>query len=834
MPDRKIAIVMAGGEGTRLRPLTIHRPKPLVPVGNRPLMAHTLRHLLSHGFRDIIATVHYQADEIEAQFGDGGELGIAIQYALEETPLGTAGSVRNAISPDDTGPILIVSGDALTDCDFSAALEFHRERQAAATIVLARVPDPKEFGIVVTNASGRVERFLEKPDWSAVFTDTVNTGIYIIQRDVLSRIPIDQPSDWSKDIFPQMLADGLPIFGYVMDGYWADVGTLEQYRQVQNDLLDAKVKLPDFCNRAEMPSATHCRIDESAIIKEPVILGRNVKVKRNATVGPYAIIGDNCLIEEDAVVQQSVLWESVYVGAGAEIDGAVVAARANVKKDARVHLGAVIGDRATLDVGATVRPNVKVWPDKVVERGGVVTSSLVYAARWRGSLFRDLGLAGVSNVEITPDIACRLGNAFGSYFPNGSRIVTSRDGTRSSRMIKRAIISSLLSVGCDVLDLRSAPVPVARHFMRAGAASGLINVRKLPSNRRVTVIEMFGAGGEYLPHDVMRKVESTYHREEFKRIDSDDLGQIQFASRAAEEYTEDYFRNITEVDVVSRLRVVCDYGYGPLANTLPAMLDRMGIDSIAINGFSEARRAPRTREEIAEHTENLKHVVRTLDYDLGVLFLQDGERLLLVDQLGQPHEGISLLGLFIELVLPLRRETGVVLPATAPRRLAEHLAKQGLRVQTARMDLRSLEEEAESPGIAVAGDGTGGFIFPRFHPGFDAAFAFGEVVTALRRRRISLHEIARDLPEFPTWYGSVTVPWDRKGEVMRRLSESWPNATVSASVDGLRLATDGAEVYAAPDSLEPQIHLFAESDSLPTCEHAVSTVSETIRTMLTT
>ena len=158
MPDRKIAIVMAGGEGTRLRPLTIHRPKPLVPVGNRPLMAHTLRHLLRHGFWDIIATVHYQADEIEAQFGDGGELGMSIQYAMEETPLGTAGSVRNAISPDDDGPILIVSGDALTDCDFSAALAYHQQQKAAATIVLARVPDPKEFGIVVTNATGRVHR----------------------------------------------------------------------------------------------------------------------------------------------------------------------------------------------------------------------------------------------------------------------------------------------------------------------------------------------------------------------------------------------------------------------------------------------------------------------------------------------------------------------------------------------------------------------------------------------------------------------------------------------------------------------------------------------------
>ena len=822
------AVVMAGGEGSRLRPLTIHRPKPLVPVGNRPLMELILRHLSAHGFREVIATVHYLADEIEAQFGDGSDLGVQITYVLEDSPLGTAGSIGHASSLLGTDePFLIISGDALTDCDFSAAIRFHRAKGAAATLVLARVPDPQEFGIVVSAADGRVERFLEKPDWTSVFTDTVNTGIYIVDPSVLNRIPPDLPCDWSKDVFPAMLAEGEPLYAYVMDGYWADVGTLEQYRQVQCDFLDGRIKVGD--HGGGVHQASHCRIDETARITEPMIIGQNVKIKRNATVGPYAILGDNCLIEEDAEVTQSVLWESVYVGSGSVIEGAVIGARANVKKDARVHSGAIIGDRATLDVGAMVRPNVKVWPDKVVERGGVVTSSLVYAARWRGSLFRDLGLAGVSNVEMTPDVACRLGSAFGSVFPNGARIVTSRDGTRSSRMIKRAVIASLLSVGCDVLDLRSAPVPVARHFMSTGSAAAMINVRKLPTNRRVTLIEMFGPHGEYLRRVLMRKVESTYHREEFKRIDSDDLGQINFASRAAEEYTEDYFKHLTELDVVSRLRVVCDYGYGPLANTLPSMLDRMGIDSIALNGFSDTRRAPQTREEIESHTQNLQHIVRTLDYDLGVLFLQDGERLVLVDQMGGVHAGISLLALFTQMVLPLRRENGVVLPATAPRSLADYLTAKDVRVLTARIDLRSLEDEASSVGISFGGDRDGGFMFPRFHPGFDAAFAFGEVATALRRSRLKLHEVAAEIPEFPTASGYVPVPWDRKGETMRRLSESWPNARVCESIDGLRLRTSDAEIYIVPDSLEPQIHLYSEADSVAACEAAIDEVAEFVR-----
>ena len=551
------AVVMAGGEGSRLRPLTSGRPKPLVPVANRPIMEHIVRHLARHGVDEVVATLYYLGDEIEERFGDGEEFGVRMRYARETVPLGTAGAVKNAEEHLKGEPFVIVSGDALTDLDLGKAVAFHREKGAVATLVLYRVPNPLEFGIVVTDDSGRVQRFLEKPTWSEVFSDAANTGMYILEPEILDLMEPGRAYDWSGDIFPRLLAEGKPVYGYVMDDYWADVGSLSQYREAQEDLLSGRVELP--VPGAERSPGVHvgpnCSIDPSAVLVPPVVLGRNVRVKAGARIGPYTSVGDNTAVEEGANLDRATVWEGAYIGYHAQVHSAIVGARAMIKRDVVVHEDAVVGDRSSVDAGAVVSARVKIFPDKVVERGARVTMNLVSGAKWRGNLFRELGVAGLSNLEITPDFACRLGSAFGSTLGAPCRVVTSRDSTRSSRMIKRALISSLLSVGCDVLDLRSAALPVARHFIKASGANGAMSVRKLPGNQRVTLVEMFDARGAYLPRKTERKVESAFFREDFDRTDPDDLGEIQFASRAVEEYQGDFFRLLGEPAPGRRLRV---------------------------------------------------------------------------------------------------------------------------------------------------------------------------------------------------------------------------------------------------------------------------------------
>src|SRR6187397_166101 len=233
---------MAGGEGTRLRPLTSNQPKPMVPVVGKPCMEHILELLREHGMNDVIVTVAFLPQAIRSYFGQGETLGMEIGYSVEESPLGTAGSVRLAGKQlDET--FLVISGDALCDVDLGALVAFHKEKGAAVTIGLKSVENPLEFGIVVTDEEGRIERFLEKPSWGQVFSDTINTGIYVMEPEVLKHVPGDRPYDFSKELFPLLLEMGRPLYGHVLDGYWQDIGTIDQYRQANFDALDERVQL---------------------------------------------------------------------------------------------------------------------------------------------------------------------------------------------------------------------------------------------------------------------------------------------------------------------------------------------------------------------------------------------------------------------------------------------------------------------------------------------------------------------------------------------------------------------------------------------------------------
>src|SRR5919204_6174927 len=219
------AVVMAGGEGSRLRPLTINRPKPMVAIVNKPCLGHIFDLLKRHRVHEGVVTLQYLANVIQDSFGNGTAIGLPVTYSVEETPLGTGGSVRQVLDHlDDT--FMVISGDALTDIDLGAVMRFHKEKRAVATLTLYRVPNPLEYGVVITAPDGRVRQFLEKPSWGEVFSDTINTGIYVLEPEALRRFEKGQNFDFSKDLFPPLLSEGAPIYGYIAEGYWAGVGTV--------------------------------------------------------------------------------------------------------------------------------------------------------------------------------------------------------------------------------------------------------------------------------------------------------------------------------------------------------------------------------------------------------------------------------------------------------------------------------------------------------------------------------------------------------------------------------------------------------------------------------
>src|SRR6266576_267892 len=273
------AVVMAGGEGSRLRPLTINRPKPMVPIVDKPCLGHIFELLKRHGIEESFVTLQYLASVIQDSYGDGGGIGMRLRYSIEETPLGTGGSVRQIV-PDLDGTFLVISGDALTDIDLTKVIAFHRERKAAVTLTLYHVANPLEYGVVITGEDGRISKFLEKPSWGEVFSDTINTGIYVIEPRVLERYKPGEAFDFSKDLFPALLAEGEPLYGYIASGYWTDVGSISEYARANADLLQGRLTAAPL-GRELLPgvfTSGDVEIDESARITGPVYLGNGVKI----------------------------------------------------------------------------------------------------------------------------------------------------------------------------------------------------------------------------------------------------------------------------------------------------------------------------------------------------------------------------------------------------------------------------------------------------------------------------------------------------------------------------------------------------------------------------
>ena len=375
------AVVMAGGEGTRLRPMTATLPKPLLPVVNKPIMEHVLDLLKRHGMTDTVVTVQFLASILRNYFGDGEELGMRLTYATEDSPLGTAGSVKNAEAElrDDT--FLVISGDALTDIDLTALVDFHRKRGALVTVCLTRVPDPLEFGITITDDDGRVQRFLEKPTWGQVFSDTVNTGIYVMEPEVFDYVPAGESVDWSGDVFPKLLADGLPVFGYVADGYWEDVGTLESYLRGagrrpagQGQRRHAGFEVSPGVWVAEGAEVERGRHRQGPGLRRRLRQGRG----RAPSSASSPSSGSNVVVREGAFVHRSVVHDNVFVGPQTNLRGCVIGKNTDLMRGSRVEEGAIIGDECVVEEEAIVSPGVKVYPFKTIEAGAVVHESVIW------------------------------------------------------------------------------------------------------------------------------------------------------------------------------------------------------------------------------------------------------------------------------------------------------------------------------------------------------------------------------------------------------------------------------------------------------------------------
>ncbi len=804
---------MAGGQGTRLRPLTSNQPKPMVPIVNKPCMQHILELVQRHGINDVVMTLAFLPRLIRNHFGDGSSMGMHIDYTVEETPAGTAGSIRLAKDLlDET--FLVISGDALTDFDLTKVINFHKEREAMVTIALTSVENPLEFGVVIVDEEGRIQRFLEKPGWGQVFSDTVNTGIYVLEPEVFDHIPEGQPYDFSHDLFPKLFEMRKPLYGMVCEGYWEDVGSLDQYVTANRDALDGKIKLtpPGVRLRGNIWVAKGAQIDSLDDVEGPAVIGENVRIDPGARILPHTVLGDNTVVRTGSQIGGSILGQNVYVASGAVVTGAVLMDAVEVHENANIAQGAVVGDRSVIGRNAVVANNVKIYPLKNIEPGSAVRSSIVWETRGASSLFGRNGVRGLANVDVTPEMAMRLAMSYGSLIAKGSYVTTSRDTHHACRVFKRAIISGLNSTGVNVRDLTTAPLAVNRFDLKAGNATGGIHVQMSLDNPEAIEILFSEAPGVPIDGKRERAIENLYFREDFRRAAFEEMGQVVYPPRVIETYTNSLLENWNTVAIRGRQpRLVLDYSLSAPAFFFPTTLDKLGIETIALNTFSRTRSRFTLEESLPVAAARVGEMVKAMEGDLGAVLDPGAECLYLVDEKGRL---VSDSALMLFLLQHAAKDAGsgvVALPLHATRLAEQMVASTGVSIRRTRYSKASVMTEATRPNTVFAATTDGGYIYPSVLPSPDALYALGKVLELVSTSDAPLSQLITRVPTAHIVHMVVDCPWELKGTVMRRMTERLHDGRVSL-VDGIKVFLDKGEwALVLPDAEEAVFHVYAEA-----------------------
>ena len=825
------AVVMAGGEGSRLRPLTSNMPKPLVPVAGRPIMEHILLHLRRHQLRDVVATVQYLGAQIRNYFGDGSEQGVALTYSVEDSPLGTAGSVMLARQQlNET--FVVISGDSLTDIDLGAAARFHRERKALATIVLKPVPNPLEYGVVVVDEGGAVQRFIEKPSWGEVISDLANTGIYILDPAVFDFFRPGEVTDWSGDVFPRLLKEGERVFGWMADGYWEDVGSHAAYVKANFDCLEGKVKVQMPGDRVGESTWIHpdAEVFPGARVDGPALIGAGAKVRAGAWVNGPAVLGAYTTVDSGVKISNSIVWDHSYIGLNSRLRGAVVCRGVTVKNGCLIEEGAVIGSEVVIGSGSTVNANVRIWPNKEVEPGAVVHESIIWAGSWKRGLFSSYGLNGLINIELTPEFASRLGAAIGALTPKGTEIAFSRDYTRSARMIGRALMSGIISSGSGVIDLSVLPAPVSRYWSRRNHISA-VHVQTSPVDPRSADVRIFDDHGLDIDKRSERKLEGLFFREDIRRVSHYEMGRITRRDQQTDRYLEDMLAKL-DLEAVrgAAFKVVIDYNNGAAAMVLPQVLRELNCAVIPLNAQPAEVLVEQDDSTFQAHLQEMGVITSAVKAKLGVFIDNPGERCFIVDETGMLLSHDAAFAVLAQLAVT--GEPGMILgPASSSLAFSMIADQYNSRFVPTKLTPGAVLRAAQHAEAVLASDGGGGFCWPDFAISFDAIFTIARVLEMLATTGTSIGALRARIPEVTHRTAVEFCPWEVKGRVMRTMMEKHLRDRVDLT-DGVKVFVDDGWVLVAPDPDRPEYYIIASTTDPAHAHQLVDEYSALVRSVV--
>jgi mannose-1-phosphate guanylyltransferase/phosphomannomutase len=601
-----------------------------------------------------------------------------------------------------------------------------------------------------------------------------------------------------------------------MEGYWQDIGNLDQYRQANEDALDGRVslELPGIRLRENVFLGDGVQLLDLSQIEGPAFIGNFCKIEEGARIGAYSVLGSNTVVKEGATISRSVLDSGSYVGRSARIEGAILGKRVDVRSHAVINEQVAVGDECTIGAEAVVAPGVKVYPFKTVEAGAVLQTNLIWESRGLSSLFGRDGVNALVNVDMTPDVAARLAMAYGTTLPRGSRVVVSRDAHPASRMIKRAIISGLVATGVDVSDLRVAMSAVARHQLKIEERAGGLHVRMSPDDPEVVQVRFFEAPGIAASDAVLKSVERTFSRQDYRRVTTPEIGAVGYPSRAAESYVQDLLDKIDVAAVRARsFRLVLNYGNSPASLIVPTLIGELGVELVALDAFTDSGPG-RGPVDPAVAVASTQRLVEAVGADLGVLMDVSAERIWLVDEHAQTLEAEATLLLLLREISAQSDHGSLLVPIIETSRVEEVVNG---RLTRTKASLSELLAAAAEDGVLFAGASRGGYVFPEFLPAYDAVMSTCKVLEMIARSGRSLSELASGLPHSSRIHRTIACPWNRKGAAMRLLIEAVKDMPTD-HMDGIRVEDNGGWVHALPDPDEPVFHLYAEGASLEESE----------------
>ena len=802
------AIIMAGGAGSRLRPLTCGRPKPIVPIMNKPCMEHIIELLKKHNITDIGVTLQYLPEKISDLFGDGSDYGVNIKYFIEDSPLGTAGSVKNAEEfLDDT--FVVISGDALTDIDLEKAIAFHKGKKTLCTLVLKEVEIPLEYGVVVTDDNGKIMRFLEKPSWGEVFSNTANTGIYILEPEVLTYFEKNVKFDFSQDLFPLLMNKGNDLYGYTTNEYWCDVGDIGSYIQSHIDILEGKVKvnLNEKANKKNIYVGKNVDIHPSAEINGPVVIGDNCKIGKNAKIQPYTVIDKNTVVGDNASIQRSIIWSNNHIGNDSGLSVAILCYGNDVKSNVKIYEEAVIGDECQIKDRVRINPGVKIWPNKAIKTATEVHENVIWGTKVSKTLFGKAGITGEMNVEITPEYVTKLGLAYASTLKVGDKLAISSDNSVPATLLKNSLLAGVASSGVDVFDLGNTMIPVVRNVINFFALNAGIHISFEANNHNKVRINFLDSKGVNISRGVERKIENTFVTGEFRRVSATSIN----TTSVLENYNYFYMQNLLNTLDIDAVR----------ARNVKVVVGKTDAFVYAnIEKVLNDLKCQVVYEKEENEYEAIATKVTELKADMGIIVDATAEKLTLIDNKGRVIDGDLFTALISIVAVKTGDSTHIIVPITASSvmdQLADKYKVGVLRTKTAKQEhMNAIMANSNS-------DAKNKFIL-----NYDAIAAAVKVINYIATENVNVSDIVESIPTFYTVKKDIECSWEVKGKVMRELIQEKKDGDVEL-FEGVKIHHDKGWVLVLPDADEPVCTVYTEGVSAEIAEELAGSYVDKIK-----